>query len=261
MAALCAGGHSRHHGGAQHFSLFPDGGDTAHRAAHDGRHAGRCLPASCRVRLREAHARYARAPHVQAHERYHVHPAGGARVLEHRDPRRALGHRPHRLDVLSRLGALARRARRLPLCRGADPGDCPAYPPYLHAHAARARRNDVASDRAPGRRPPHQDVPARGLRREPRQQELRGGVPAAPQGRLEQGASRVDPGSAGRGGGRRRDLGRLLAHRPRHLDGRRLHGAHDRAPHGRPAAARGRKPDGARAGGIGRGRKPLRHSR
>ncbi len=261
LAALCAGGHSRNHGGAQRASLSADGRDAAHRNAPHGRHAERGVPSSHRGRLRTAHARYARPADVEDHERRELHPAGGHGVPQHGDPRRALGRRARCSDALSRLGDHARRARGVPACLYADRGDCAADPPYGDTRAARARRHDLAACGAPGRDPPHQDIPARELCVGPGECQLRERVPAAHEARLQQGPARVGARGAGRRGGGRRDLDRLLAHRRRRFHGRRFHGLHDRAAHGGAAAQSGRQPDGARAGGHGGGRKPLRHPR
>ena len=211
--------------------------------------------------LARLNARDAGPARVEADQRHLVHPAGGSRRHQHRRARHSLRRGARHIDVLSRLGDVADRAGGLPHRGAPHCGDQPAPAPRRQAHAERARRHDLAADREAVERAPHQVVPPRELCGQAAQPELRAGVRAAHEGGEGPRPPRPDAGGARRRRGRRRHRVRLLAHRQRHLHGRRLHGLRHRAADGVAADPRARQPVGPHQRGPRRGRELLRARR
>ena len=217
--------------------------------------------ASDHVGLRPPVARYAGPARLQADQRHRLRAGGGAGRAQHGRPRHAVDRRPRRLDDLSRLGDVGDRAVRLPDRRTARRRAQQEAAPRRQADAGRARRHDLAADREAVGRAADQVVPAGGLRRRPAQQELRARLQAAHEGGDEPRAHRSAARSARRHRHRRRHRARLLAHRQRHLDRRRLHGLHHRAADGVAADPRARQPVGPHQRRPRRGRELLRARR
>ena len=217
-----ARGHRRRDRLAQPVPLPAPGDDHTHRAAHGHRHPEEDVRAPDWRRLRAHHPRDDGPAGLEAHQRPLLHPAGRAdraRRLRSRRPivdRRLRGHALPRLeDDIARAGA----------CSAGAPADVQCRPsPALRvaSDADRARQRDLAPDREAGRRPADQGFPPRGLRDAPPDREFRGGVPAQDEGRARQGAGGAVIGGTGRYRRRRRDRVRLLAHRQRRGNGRRL---------------------------------------
>src|SRR5258706_5232403 len=171
--------------------------------------------------------------------------------------RRPDRRRPVLHDALPRLDHDARRAVHLP-DRGAADHSGQHAPQALHeAHAGGAWRYDVAARRIFRSRAADQDLPPRELRDRWRARQLREDAGPADEGCPGTGKSRPPAGSArGRRCGQRRRI-RLLAHRQRRLDGRRLHGLCQCPAHGGPADPRSWQPVGPRSGRTGRCRPAL----